>query len=309
MRSLHLRSTPVLHFSSLLAPRRAPFASAASAALGVAFALAPLTAEAQSDAQTLPPLPGMGPEDVPPPPPSPPPAPPGISPIPPVASGTAAPRARSPRHAPRYSLWTGARFGVLGFGGGFYGVGVGNPPTPTTEWTTQLVNPGPTLQADIGVRLGRRFIPFVFYEHAILGVGRRFEGDTGTAAYSDLWGMGLRFSAGDVDTAAFLTEISIGERTVGVSANGQTYTISGLEYFKLGLGAEIRITSLLVLSPLASLSTGAMTNTSGAVTFSAAGSADGVKQPPYENGAPIQDQRGYVMFSLTCGAHFDLLGK
>jgi hypothetical protein len=171
------------------------------------------------------------------------------------------------------------------------------------------VTPGPTIQVDVGARLGRRFTPFVFYERAVLGVGRRFEGESGTSAYSELWGMGLRFSAGDVNTAAFLTEISIGERTVGVTANGQTYTISGFEYFKLGLGAEIRISSLLVLSPLASLSTGAMTNTSGAVNFSAAGSADGVKQPPYENGAPIQDQRGYVMFSLTCGAHFDLLGR
>jgi hypothetical protein len=216
--------------------------------------------------------------------------------------------ARSPKHAPRYSLWTGARFGFLGFGGGFYGVAVGDPPTSTTEWTSQIVRPGPTVQADLGVRLGRRFTPFIFYERAVLASGHRFDGESGTSAYSELWGMGLRFSAGDVDNAAFLTEISIGERTVGVSANGQSYTMSGFEYFKLGLGAEIRLSSLLVLSPLASLSTGALTNTSGAVTFSAAGSTDGVKQPPYQNGAPIQDQRGYVMLSLTCGAHFDLLG-
>jgi hypothetical protein len=178
-----------------------------------------------------------------------------------------------------------------------------------TEWTSNLVTPGPSLQADVGVRLGYRFTPFIFYERAILGPGSRFAGDGGGSAYSELYGLGLRFAAGNVDSAAFLTEISIGERTVGVSSNGQTFTMSGFEYFKLGFGAEIRLSSQLVLSPLASISTGSMTSTSGSVTFSQSGSADGNKSPPFENGQSISDQRGYVMLSLTCGAHFDLLGK
>lgn len=172
------------------------------------------------------------------------------------------------------------------------------------------MTPGATFEADIGARLGKRFTPFAFYERAFLGAGSRFAGDSNASGYTELYGMGLRFAAGPVDTAAFLTEISIGERVVGVQANGQTYRMSGFEYFKLGLGAEIRLSSMLTISPLASLSTGTMTNTSGAVKFSAAGSAqDGVTQPPYENGQQIQDQRGYVMVSVTCGAHFDLLGK
>jgi hypothetical protein len=195
----------------------------------------------------------------------------------------------------------------MGFGGGFYGV-----PTAAngveTEWTSQIVSAGPTLQADIGARLAHRFVPFLFYERAFLGAGSQFAGISGTSASSELFGMGLRFIAGDPDVAAFLTEFSIGERTVSVTANGQTYRMSGFEYFKLGLGAEIRLTSRVVLSPLASLSTGALTNTSGEVTFSSPGS-DGATHPPYENGASIQNQRGYVMFSLTCGVHFDLLGK
>ncbi len=263
----------------------------------------------------LPPLPGSGPGGAPPvaPPPSPPPPPPA----PPSGDESLSlpPPARPPpselrgKHAPRLSLWTGARLGFLGFGGGFYGVTAGNPPVSTTEWTTQIVKPGATLEADVGVRLARRFIPYVFYERAVLGVGARFAGDSGTSAYSELYGAGIRFTAGDVDTAGFLTEISIGQRTVGVNVNGQSYRMSGFEYFKLGLGAEIRLSSRLVLSPLASLSTGTLTGTSGAVSFSSAGSAsDGVTHPPYENGASIQDQRGYVMLSLTCGAHFDLLG-
>jgi hypothetical protein len=65
-----------------------------------------------------------------------------------------------------------------------------------------------------------------------------------------------------------------------------------------------------VLSPLLSISTGYMSDTQGSVNFSAQGSAaDGVKGPPYENGTQISDQRGYVTVSLSCGAHFDLLGK
>ena len=282
----------------------------------------------------LPPLPTAGEETPPAPPPSPPlpprlgpptPAPsnaPPAPPAPPLLEDSAFPPEGVPpppppplliirrtKHAPRYSLWTGARFGIIGFGGGFYGIQAGKPPVEATEWTSDLVTPGASLQADLGVRLGYRFTPFIFYERAILGPGSRFAGDGAASAYSELYGLGLRFAAGDVDTAAFLTEISIGERTVGVSANGQTFTMSGFEYFKLGLGAEIRLSSQLVLSPLASLSTGSMTNTSGSVSFSAAGSTDGNKSPPFANGQSISDQRGYVMLSLACGAHFDLLGK
>jgi hypothetical protein len=289
--------------------RRFAVARVALLAAGAFAATAsfPSIARAQQPA-TLPPLPGSAPDEaLPPPPPPPPPS----ATEPPLLLGPASPPPLAPvrprgKHAPRYSLWTGARFGFLGFGGGFYGITVGN--SSTTEWTTQIVKPGPTLEADVGVRLGRRFIPFIFYERAVLGPGERFTGDSGATAYSELYGLGLRFTAGDVNTAGFLTEISIGERNVGVNANGQSYRMSGFEYFKLGLGAEIRISSLLVLSPLASLSTGTLTGTSGSVTFSSQGSRDGVTQPPYENGASIQDQRGYVMLSLTCGAHFDLLG-
>jgi hypothetical protein len=285
--------------------------ASAALALGAAVLLASPAALAQQPPESLPPLPADAAPPPPPPPtgePPPPPPPPSSALPPPSAPPPAPSPGPREKHAPRYALWVGARLGVLGFGGGFYGVSEGNPPVSTTEWTTRIATPGPTAQADIGVRLGRRFTPFVFYERAALGVGRRFEGESGVSAYSELYGLGLRFAAGDVDNAAFLTEISIGERTVGVRTGAQSYTMSGFEYFKLGLGAEIRLSTHLVLSPLASLSTGALTNTSGSVTFSAAGSADGVTHPPYENGASIQDQRGYVMLSLTCGAHFDLLG-
>jgi hypothetical protein len=209
-------------------------------------------------------------------------------------------------HAPRFSLWTGARLGYMGFGGGFYG-GTNNA-GEYTETTGNLVSPGPSLQLDVGVRLGRRYVPFVFYEHDFLRAGRRFAGDDATA-YSDFYGLGFRYTAGDVNSAGFLTELSIGYRNVSITDNGQTYTMTAFELFRLGLGAEIRLSTLVVLSPMISISTGSMTDTSGSVTFSKAGQGDGATAPAFVNGAEITDQRGYVTVSVACGAHFDVFGK
>ncbi len=209
-------------------------------------------------------------------------------------------------HAPRFSLWTGARLGYMGFGGGFYG-GT-NSGGEYTETTGNLVSPGPSLQLDVGVRLGRRYVPFVFYEHDFLRAGRRFAGDDATA-YSDFYGIGFRYTAGDVNSAGFLTELSIGYRNVSITDNGQTYTMTAFELFRLGLGAEVRLSTLFVLSPMISISTGSMTDTSGSVNFSKQGQADGATSPAFVNGAEITDQRGYVTVSVSCGAHFDVFGK
>ncbi len=294
-----------------------------ASAAGVAFFVA-LPVLAQDSSGPLPPLPPSAPvyapeaspppppPDQPPPPPDQPPPPPAVYdgyPPPPAIYYAPPPPPRPRIHAPVYSLWTGARIGYMGFSGGFYGVPVGNPVISATESTSQLVTPGPTIELDVGARLGRHYVPFIFYEHSFLQAGNRFAGEGNTSAYAELYGVGFRFTAGDPDRAGFLSEISIGERTVSVSAGGQTFKMSALEYFKLGLGAEIRLSTLFVLSPLASLSTGTMTDTSGSVTFSSAGSGDGNTHPPYQNGQQILDQRGYVMLSLTVGAHFDLFGK
>jgi hypothetical protein len=275
--------------------------------LCAALLLGSARASAQADG-SLPPLPAS--PDPPLPPTAPPPPPPGraYEGAPPPPPGSVSPSPRPAKHAPAYALWIGARLGYVGFGGGFYGAPVGSPPVSTTERTSNLVTSGPSLEADVGVRL-RHFTPFIFYERAILGIGSRFAGESGVSAYTEIYGTGVRFTAGDLDSFGFLSEISIGERTLGLTANGQTFTMSALEFFKIGLGAEIRLSSRLTLSPLVSLATGTMTNTSGSIAFSTAGSADGNTHPPFENGASIGDQRGYVVLSIACGAHFDLLGK
>jgi hypothetical protein len=204
-----------------------------------------------------------------------------------------------PTHAPKFSLWTGARLGYLGFGGSFYGF------QGASETTGNLVKNGPTVELDVGARLGRRYVPFVFYEHAFLPAGHRFEGNSSASAYSELYGIGFRYTGGDVDSAGFLTEISIGQRTVAVSDGTNTYKLSALEFFKLGLGAEIRVSTLIALSPLISISTGAMTDASGVANYTNTG--DGVKHTP--GGSTVDDQRAYVMLSLTFGVHFDVFGK
>jgi hypothetical protein len=285
-----------------------------------------IVTRAAAQDQPLPPLPSQQPQYAPqqPPPPyyqQPPPPPPyyqqGYGPPPqyyapqPYYQGPRAEPLEEPVHAPKFSLWTGVRLGYMGFGGGFYGVPTDLNGNSTTESTGNLVSNGPTVQLDIGARLGKRYIPFAFWEHSFLRPGHRFEGNSNASAYSELYGAGLRYTAGDVDTAGFLTELTVGWRTVAVSDGSSTYKLQAIEFFKLGLGAEIRITTLFVLSPLASISTGTMTDTSGTTTFqnsvgpaSVAGTA-----PPFKNGGSVDDSRGYVSVSLTLGAHFDVFGK
>jgi hypothetical protein len=205
-------------------------------------------------------------------------------------------------HAPKFSLWTGARLGVLGFGNSFFDNENGQP-----ETSGNFLGNGLAAEIDVGARLGKRYTPYVFFEHGFVGKGHRFTG-TGATASSDLYGVGFRYTAGDVDSAGFLSELSVGVRTVTVSNGSETYKMSALEIFRLGLGAEIRISTLFVISPMAQLSGGTMTDTSGSVTY-APNQGDGLTHPTYQNGQVINAQRGYLILGLGCGAHFDFFGK
>jgi hypothetical protein len=206
-------------------------------------------------------------------------------------------------HAPKFSLWVGGRAGFLGFGGNFF-----QNEFNEGETTGNYLKNGLSLGLDAGARLGKRYVPYIFLEHGFMGQGHRFEGSDTTSS-ADLLGVGFRYTAGDVDSAGFLTDLSIGIRTVTVRNATETYKMQSLEIFRLGLGAEIRISTLFVLSPMATLSGGAMSDTTGSITYSADGSHDGITKPLYENGKQIQNQRGYVVVGIHCGAHFDVFGK
>lgn len=207
-------------------------------------------------------------------------------------------------HAPKYSLWTGARLSYVGFGFSFYENENGQP-----ETTGNYLGNGVAPQIDVGARISYRYIPYLFWEHGFMGQGHRFDGSQARSS-TDFYGIGFRYVSGDVDSVAFLTDLSIGKRVVSVSNGTQTYSMSGIEFFRLGLGAEIRVATLFALTPLFSISTGALNDSEGDVAFTCAPNcADGVQGPTYKNGQVIQSARGYVVLSLGLGIHFDVFGK
>lgn len=221
--------------------------------------------------------------------------PPPVAPPPPPEPET---------HAPKYSLWTGARLSYLGFGFSFYENERGQP-----ETTGNYLGNGIAPQIDIGARISYRYIPYLYWEHGFMGQGHRFDGSQARSS-TDFYGIGFRYVSGDVDSVAFLTDLSIGKRVVTVSNGTQSYSMSGIEFFRLGLGAEIRVATLFALTPLFSISSGALNDSEGDVAFTCAPNCtDGVNGPTYKNGQVIQSARAYVVLSLGLGIHFDIFGK
>lgn len=217
--------------------------------------------------------------------------------------GTAADaRADGATHAPEFSLWAGPRVSFTGFGFTWYRFADGS-----NETTGDLVRNGVGTELDLGVRVARRFIPYVFYEHSFLGAGRRFDGDDSASASSDYYGLGFRFLSGDVDFLSFCTDLSIGKRVVSVRNGTGTFSMSGLEVFRLGLGAEVRPSTRFTVEPMFAISGGTLDDTSGSITWADRG--DGKVSPPYQHGDPLASSRPYVMFSFGLGAHVDLFGQ
>jgi hypothetical protein len=208
-----------------------------------------------------------------------------------------------PTHAPKFSLWAGPRLNYTGFGFGFY-----RNTTGDSETTGNLVGNGFGPQLDVGARISHRYIPYLFWEHAFLLPGHRFDGISGASASTEFYGLGIRFLSGDVDSVAFLSDLSIGKRTVTVSNGTETYKMSGLEYFRLGLGAEIRVSTLVTIEPVANISGGSLQDTEGTVTF-APNQGDGLTKPRFTNGQTLDDARPYILLSIGVGVHFDIFGK
>jgi hypothetical protein len=268
--------------------------------------------------EELPPLPPPGE----PPPPAPPEAqpPPVVPPPPPSAvSGTPPPpppyaygrplRRRAyvleRTHAPTTALWLGGSGGLIAYSGGLY---IDPFSTSGVETTGNFVRNGAALQADIGVRLARRYIPYVALELGFVGAGRRFDG-TPTSASTSFVGVGFRYLAGDVDSVSFASDISFGWRKFQVSNGSGTWSASGLELFRLGFGADIRLSTRTTISPMITLSGGTLTDTSGNVQFTP-NQPDGETQPLFTGGGPIPSDAQQTYFALVfgCGVHVDLLG-
>ena len=206
-----------------------------------------------------------------------------------------------PVRAPKFALWTGARVSFIGFGFDFY-----RNANSENETTGNLVGNGVAPEFDVGVRIAHRFIPYVFFEHGFLAAGHRFDGDDAASASTDTYGVGLRFLSGNVDHVSFCTDISVGRRVVSVRNGSGTYSISGIEILRLGLGAEMRLSSNVTLSPMLGVAAGTLNDSSGSISWANRG--DGITAPPYENGARVDSSRPYVILTAGLGAHFDLGG-
>lgn len=249
-----------------------------------------------SDLPTL--APGLGPT----PSPTPPAARQAFGEVP--STLIAPPVSLSETHAPKYALWVGGRLSFVGFGFSFY-----ENQSTKAETTGNFLDPGVAPEVDVGARLGHRYVPYLFWEHGFMGQGRRFEG-TDANSTTDFYGVGFRYTAGNVDAVGFVSDLSIGRRAVTVSRGDDSYAMTGWEFFRLGLGAEIRVTTLFTVSPLLSISSGAFDGTDGNVAFACAPNCpDAINGPTYANGQDIDKGRAYVVLSAGVGLHFDVLGK
>lgn len=256
--------------------------------------------------------------DLPPlPPPEPPPAvAPAPAPPPPAAYAYTPPPAGPAVYlsseaivrAPKYSLWLGGRLGLLAYAGGVY---LDDPISGRVESIGNFVTPGLALEADVGARIDRRFIPYVALELGLVGAGRRFDGQS-TRAGTSFFGLGFRYLAGDVDSVAFASDLSFGLRRLEVSNPSGRWAVTALEIFRLGLGAEIRLSNRLTLSPMLTLSGGSFTDVDGSIQFSP-NQGDGAMGPslqaPGGGSIPGQYATTYYAIVIGSGAHFDLFGK
>lgn len=205
-----------------------------------------------------------------------------------------------PKHrAPKTAFWLGARVG--------YFVPFGNlllrdTPQGWDEYKwSELASSGPMFELDVGARVSRHYNVFFTWEHANLGTGAQDPTPDGkqTSASSDYYAIGLRFSS-DADRVGFLTEIDLGWRRFHAEwENGATLDMyeAPLE-FRIGLGADIRITNFFSLSPMVTLGAGAF----GGGEYTSSG---GTKADAF---GPGDEAAGHGWLTFHVGAHFDIPG-
>jgi hypothetical protein len=218
-----------------------------------------------------------------------------------------------PTHAPKFSLWVGPRLSYMGFGFSFYQHNTGTD--LSSETTGNFVGNGLATQLDLGARIAHKYVPYLFWEHGFMKQGHRFEGTNATSS-TDFYGIGFRF--GGADDVGFISDLSIGERIVKVSDGTDTYEMTGLEIFKLGLGAEFRLQTLFTIEIMGTVSGGSLSDTSGSIKYGTAGAGDGVAgagtaydtgKRDYESNGSLRNQSTYINLTIGAGVHFDIFGK
>ena len=169
--------------------------------------------------------------------------------------------------APWASLFVGARAGVLFPFGYAYATGRDYYYEYGEEWAG-LATGGPLVEGDLGVRFARAFVLYGFWEHAWMGKGSdpSWRAPSGsnfgdqTSATTDYTGLGFRWSSRP-NNVGFLVDVGLGYRWFRERwASGAKFDLSGFGEFRVGLGADIRITRLFSLTPLVTLSGGSFSD-------------------------------------------------
>jgi hypothetical protein len=161
---------------------------------------------------------------------------------------------------------------------------------------------GSMFEVDVGARIGRNYNLFLLWERAQLGEGELEEDLHGgqEGADTDFWALGLRASSRP-DKIGFLTEIALGYRRMrAVWADGSELQFTNAPFeARIGLGADIRLSRWVSLSPLLTLGVGAFGDVERV-------NPDGTRQ---DETGQLDERAGHGWFTLQLGGHFDIAGS
>ena len=203
--------------------------------------------------------------------------------------------------APRTSLWAGARVGWFVPFGGVYADGSTTGPyldRESVSWR-DFVSSGPAFEVQLGARVARAYTVFALWERAELGKGEGSPLGEPKQSNTDFWGVGLRATS-DADATGFLTEVALGYRRARTEFEGGAALelTDGVLEARIGVGAEIRLSPQLTLSPMATLGVGSF----GEVQWV---SEDDVATDLI---GPLDDHDAHGWFTIGIGANVDLFG-
>lgn len=208
-----------------------------------------------------------------------------------------------PKHvAPRSSFWAGIRPGVMIPLGSAWldGEPIGDVCcVESSRPLSEFASAGPSIGVEAGVRFGRHYQGFAFWEHASLGSGtleNAFGGQNG--ATSSVFGGGFRFNT-HPDTIGMVVEVGLGYRRFEAKWENGTKLKASDDLFstQLGLGVAWRVDRMLSLELLTRIGGGSFTGIEWQF-------ADGTK----EGAISRYDRHGqYIPFGFHLAAHWDII--
>lgn len=161
---------------------------------------------------------------------------------------------------------------------------------------------GVLIEGDVGVRLGRYYTLFGFWERGELGSGDAEADLHGgqDGANTDFWGVGLRASS-NANSVGLLTEVAIGYRQAKTQWEDGTelrFTDGVLEG-RIGFGADIRIDPMFSISPMLTVGVGAFGEIRRVQPDGSSFSETGLRD----------EADSHAWLTLGIGGHADLFGS